>query len=150
MPVVSPSATARHCASWPTRLPDIEPLWLTRVAIDVLHHDQLVEHGGLAGTRDENALEAVLARPRNRWLYEGVRDISGLAATYCHGLARGHPYADGNKRVSFLAIATFLEINGLTITASDDDVVRVISGVAAGTIEPDLAAWITENAQPTD
>ncbi len=121
-------------------------MWLTRVAIDLLHHDQLLEHGGLPGTRDENALEAALARPRNRWVYEGTRDVAALGASYCHGLARGHPYVDGNKRVGFLAMAAFLDLNGLTLTATDDEVVRVMRGVAAGTIgEPELAAWLRQN-----
>jgi death-on-curing protein len=111
-----------------------------------MHHDQIVEHGGLAGTRDENALEAAIARPRNRWAYEGVRAIADLAATYCLGFARGHPYADGNKRVGFLAMATFLEMNGLSLNASDDDVVRVIRAAAAGELTQDeLAAWIKAN-----
>lgn len=97
----------------------------------------------MAGTRDENALEAALARPRNRWIYEGVREIAELAATYCHGPARGHPYVDGNKRIGFLAMAAFLDMNGLTLTATDDEVVRVIRDVAAGAIaEGELAAWI--------
>jgi death-on-curing protein len=130
----------------PTNPPEIEPVWLTRVAVDVIHHDQLVEHGGLAGTRDENALEAGLARPRNRWLYEGTRDLADLAATSCYGLARSQSYIDGNKRVAFIAMAAFLELNGHALTARGDDVVRVMRDVAAGaTSEVDLAAWITVN-----
>ncbi len=131
--------------------PDREPTWLTRVAIDVIHHDQLAEHGGLAGIRDENALEAALARPRNKWLYEGTRDISTLAASYGHGLTRAHPFVDGNKRTGFLAMAVFLEVHGLTLTSSDDEVVQIVTNVATGSIsEDELAVWIAENTQPTD
>ena len=115
----------------------------------MIHHDQLVEHGGLSGIRDENAIEAALARPRNYWTYQGTRDVVELAAAYCQGFARGHPYVDGNKRIGFLAMAAFLDMNGLTLTATDEDVVDMVSGVAAGTVsETDLVAWIRGNVRP--
>ena len=118
------------------------------MAIDVLHHDQLVEHGGLSGIRDENAIEAALARPRNRWTYDGTRDVVELAAAYCHGFARGHPYVDGNKRIGFLAMAAFLDMNGLELTATDEAVVDLMRGVAAGTVsEAGLVAWISANVR---
>ena len=142
----SRSVTAEHCANSPTRLAESEPLWLTRVAIDLLHHDQLVEHGGLPGIRDENAIEAALAKPRNRWVYQGTRDVVELAAANGSGFMRGHPYVDGNKRIGFLAMAAFLDMNGLTLTADDDGVVDMVRGVAAGSInELELVAWIKAN-----
>lgn len=146
----SRSATVGLCANSPTNLADPEPLWLTRVAIDLLHHDQLVEHGGLSGIRDENAIEAALARPRNRWMYETTRDVAELAAAYCHGFARGHPYVDGNKRTGFLAMAAFLDMNGLELTATDEGVVDLVRGVAAGSVsETELVAWIRANVRRT-
>jgi death-on-curing protein len=76
--------------------------------------------------------------------------VADLAATYCHGLARGHPYVDGNKRIGFLALAAFLEMNGFTLTASDKAVVDLVRGVAAGTIsETELVAWIRADVTPT-
>ena len=100
----------------------------------------------MPGTRDEKALEAALAGPRHQWSYDDVRDLTQLGAAYCYGLARGHPYVDGNKRIAFLGMAAILEMNGLTLTAADDEVVRVIRGVAAGTItEAALADWISAN-----
>jgi death on curing protein len=124
-----------------------EPVWLTRLAVDILHHDQLVEHGGTPGTRDENLLESTLARPPNRWHYGQTRDLVDLAAVYGHGLTRGHPYADGNKRIGFLAMAVFLDLNGLRLEAPDKDVVDVMQRVAAGALsEHRLAAWIRAHA----
>src|SRR6188508_1304662 len=89
-----------------------EPHWLTRVAIDAIHDDQVREHGGLPGVRDENALESALARPQQKHTYDPGIDLAGLAAAYAFGLARNHPYRDGNKRIAFLALVTFLGING--------------------------------------
>jgi death-on-curing protein len=78
-----------------------------------------------------------------------VRDLPGLAAAYCHGLARGHPYVDGNMRIGFLAMAAFLDMNGLALNASDEEVVRVMRGVAAGVVsEAELAAWIRATVWP--
>src|SRR6266850_993933 len=94
-----------------------EPAWLDRVVIDAVHVDQLREHGGLSRTRDENALESALARPKHRWLYERRSDVATLAAAYGWGLATTHAYRDGNKRVAFLAMATFLELNGYRLEA---------------------------------
>jgi len=120
-----------------------EPVWLSRVVVDAIHHDQLREHGGLAGIRDEHALESALARPRQKW-HSGERpDIPTLAAAYAFGLVRNHPYRDGNKRVGFLAMVTFLGINAHDFTASDADVVAAIVALAQGDVSEDqLADWI--------
>jgi len=120
-----------------------EPTWLSRLAIDALHLDQLREHGGLRGLRDENALESALARPQQRWRYDPKTDLADLAAAYGFGLVQDHPYADGNKRIGFLALATFLDLNGAVLTATDADVVAMIGSLAAGrSSEEELAAWI--------
>src|SRR3989337_1694300 len=89
-----------------------EPTWVERIVLDAVHLDQLREHGGLPGIRDENALESAVARPRQRWHYRPSSDLTTLAAAYGWGLVRSHPYQDGNKRIAFLAMAIFLELNG--------------------------------------
>jgi len=110
----------------------VEPRWLTRLAIDAIHDEQLREHGGLPGLRDESALESALARPRNKWHYEPQTDIPALAAAYAYGLVTNHAYRDGNKRIGFLAMATFLGLNGYELTATDADVVATFVALAAG------------------
>jgi death-on-curing protein len=121
-------------------------VWLTRVAVDVLHHDLLVEHGGMPGTRDENLLESTLARAVNHWTYERSTDLAGLAALYGHGLTRAHPYTDGNKRIGLLALVAFLDINGLRLEARDEEVVDLMRRVASGDVGlDDLAVWIREH-----
>jgi death on curing protein len=121
-----------------------EPHWLSRVAVDAIHSDQIREHGGLAGIRDENSLESALGRPRNKFFYAPDSDIATLAAAYGFGLiTNNHPYRDGNKRIAFLAIATFLGINGYELSATDADVVTAMFALAAGTLtEAELRAWI--------
>jgi death on curing protein len=116
---------------------------MDRLVVDAIHLDQIREHGGLPGVRDENALESALHRPRDRWSYEANADLATLAAAYCWGLARNHPYRDGNKRIAFLTMAVFVEINGYRFAAEEHDVVAVMLGVASGeTAEPELAKWI--------
>jgi len=120
-----------------------EPRWLTRLVLDAVHDDQLREHGGLPGLRDENALESALARPRQKWAYDRERDVAVLAAAYAFGLVRNHPYRDGNKRVGFLAMATFLGINEYELDVSEADVVATIVSLAAGHLsERELADWV--------
>ena len=124
-----------------------EPEWLTRVVVDAIHHDQLREHGGLPGVRDENALESALARPQQKWHYEDRVDVPALAAAYAFGLARNHPYRDGNKRIGFLAMVTFLGLNGYEFSAADAEVVAEIVALAAGTVsEEALTTWIRHHS----
>jgi death-on-curing protein len=123
-----------------------EPTWLSRLTVDALHLDQLREHGGLRGLRDENALESALARPIQRRAYDPEADLPALAAAYGFGLVRDHPYADGNKRIGFIALATFLEINGLVLKATDAAIVVMMDALAAGrSSEEELAIWIRQN-----
>ena len=119
-----------------------EPRWLTRVVVDAIHADQLRQHGGLAGVRDDNVLESALARARQKWSYD-ERDIAVLAAAYGFGLARNHPYRDGNKRIALLVLATFLGINGYALETTDADVVTTMLNLADGSLgEEQLAEWI--------
>jgi death-on-curing protein len=110
----------------------------------------LRQHGGLAAIRDENALESTLARAKQKWSYGDRTDIATLAAACGFGLARNHPYRDGNKRIAFLATATFLGINGYEITASDSEVVTTMVALASGKLsEEELAEWIHQHREPT-
>lgn len=118
------------------------------MVVDAIHSDQLREHGGLPGIRDENILESALARPQQKWHYGEETDIPLLAAAYAFGLVRHHPYRDGNKRIGFLAMVTFLGINGYRFEATDADVVTQFVALAAGEVsEAQLAAWIGANAR---
>lgn len=122
-----------------------EPKWLSRVVVDAIHNDQLREHGGLPGVRDENVLESALARPQQKWHYADDVDMPTLASAYAFGLVRNHPYRDGNKRIGFLAMVTFLGVNGYELTAGDAEVVAEILSLAAGDVsEDEFAAWVRE------
>jgi death on curing protein len=113
--------------------------WLTREAIEIIHQEQLNEHGGLAGLKDENALESALARPLNKQAY-GENDIHVLAAAYLYGFVKNHPFSDGNKRTGYLAAFTFLYLNGWLIEAEQEDIIEFVLEVAAGEIDEDGAA----------
>jgi death-on-curing protein len=123
--------------------PRREPVWVDRLVIDALHLDLLRTHGGMPGVRDENALESALARPRQRWHHGRPTDLASLAAAYGYGLARNHPYQDGNKRIAFLAMAVFLGLNGHEIEADEGELVVVMVNLAAGRLsEAALAKWL--------
>ena len=114
-----------------------------------MHVDQVREHGGLIGLRDENALESALARARQRWHYDPEADLAPLAAAYMYGLCRNHAFRDGNKRVSFLSAVVFLELNGRGFEATDDEVAKQTLALAAGDLsEADLVDWIRNHVQP--
>jgi death-on-curing protein len=120
-----------------------EPRWVDRLVVEAVHYDLVREHGGMPGLRDEHALEAALARPRQRRAYRPEADFAELAAAYGHGLATGHPFHDGNKRIAFVTMAVFLELNGIELEATEAEVVTVILGLAAGELnEERLAAWV--------
>ena len=123
-----------------------EPTWLSRVVVDAIHDEQLREHGGLPGVRDENVLEPALARPQQKWHYSDRTDVPMLAAAYAFGLVKNHPYRDGDKRIGFLAMATFLGVNGYELSAADAEVVAEFLGLAEGRVsEQALADWIREH-----
>ena len=126
-----------------------EPRWVPRLVIEAVHVDQVREHGGLIGIRDENALESALARARQRWTYEPEADLPRLAADYAFGIARDHPFRDGNKRVAFIAAVTFLGLNGLEFVAPEDEVVARMLALASGDLdEEQVAEWIRSRVQP--
>jgi death on curing protein len=120
-----------------------QPVWLDRVAVEAIHDEQVREHGGLPGLRDEHALESALARPQHKCGYASKTDIASLAAAYGFGLARSHPFRDGNTRIAFLAVFTFLGLNGFDLTATEEDVVTQFVALAAGNVSEDqLGQWI--------
>jgi death-on-curing protein len=116
---------------------------VSRLVVDAIQTDLLLTHGGLPGLRDADLLESALARPRQRFAYAATTDLAPLAAPYAFGLARNHPYRDGNKRVAFVTMAVFLELNGLEFNAAESDVVTTMVALASGTLpEEALADWI--------
>jgi death-on-curing protein len=124
-----------------------EPKWLARRVVEAIHDVQLESNGGLVGLRDAGALESALGRPMHRWHYDEAEDLADCAASYGFGLAKNHPFADGNKRTAFVVMATFLELNGRVLTASEEDAVLTMVGVADGSItEARLAAWLRGNS----
>jgi death-on-curing protein len=124
-----------------------EWIWLDPAVMAAVHAEQLAEHGGAPGTRDEGLLASALARPRNAANY-GEPDIADLAAAYGYGLARNHPFIDGNKRTAFVAVELFLALNGGELVASDADCVLTMLDVAAGALEEAaFAAWIRAHLQ---
>ena len=120
-------------------------VWIDGAVIRAVHEEQLAEHGGALGLRDENLLASALARPEHLAIYDDP-DIAALAAAHGFGLARNHPFIDGNKRTAFVAVELFLALNGWQLAASDADCVLTMLGVAAGEIdEPAFAAWLRQH-----
>lgn len=120
---------------------------MSRVVVDAIHDDQLREHGGLPGVRDENTLESALTRPQQKWHYADEIDLATLAAAYAFGLVKNHPYRDGNKRIGFLAMITFLGLNGHEFQATDAEVVTEMLAFAEGRVsEEQFADWIRIHA----
>jgi death-on-curing protein len=122
--------------------------WIASGVIHAVHEEQLAEHGGLAGMRDENALESALARPEQLAHY-GTPDVAELAAAYGFGIARNHPFSDGNKRTAFVAVELFLLLNGHELLADDADCTMTMLSVAAGAVdETTFANWIRQHLGP--
>ncbi len=121
-----------------------EPTWLESALIVAVHESQLAEHGGAAGIRDSGLLASALARPQQLWSYgDPPPDMATLAAAYGFGIARNHPFVDGNKRSALGAMETFLNINGWELNASNVECVSEILSLAAGEVtEGQLAAWL--------
>jgi death-on-curing protein len=123
-------------------------VWIDAKILYIVHEEQLAEHGGLAGVRDANALEAAVARPEQLAHY-GAPDAAELAASYGFGIARNHPFSDGNTRTAFVAVELFLALNGFELGASDADCIVNMLALAAGhTTEAAFADWIRSNMQP--
>jgi death-on-curing protein len=123
-------------------------VWLDPKVLLAVHEEQLAEHGGASGTRDLGLFESALARPQNLAHY-GAPDVADLAASYGCGIARNHPFVDGNKRTAFVAVELFLVLNGHELLADDADCVLTMLAVAAGTLdEPAFAQWLREHSAP--
>lgn len=121
-----------------------EPRWLAPALVIDVHAEQLALFGGPAGVRDEGLLESAVMRPQNKWAY-GETDIAVLAASYAFGLARNHPFIDGNKRAAFAAMMLFLRLNGVPFRPSPAEATAVILALAAGEVDEDgLARWIRD------
>ena len=122
-----------------------EPEWIGLATALAIHEEQIAEHGGGAGVRDRGLLESALARPRNAWGY-GIADLSVLAASLGHGVARNHPFVDGNERTAYVCVEVFLLLNGLVLTASDAESVVAMLDLAAGELtEEEFAAWLRDH-----
>lgn len=125
------------------------PIWISEEALLLLHAQSLAEHGGSEGMRDAGLLASALARPLNLHAYQPDADIPALAAAYGFGIARNHPFVDGNKRAAFLAIGLFLGLNGARLLADQAEATTTMLAVAAGEVdEGELADWLRAHAAP--
>ncbi len=123
----------------------IEPNWLDARDALAIHDRQIAEHGGISGLRDANLLDSALARPINQWNY-GTDDPAALAAAYAYGVARNHPFADGNKRTAWVLARLFLALNGHLLTFDQQNATQTIIALAAGELsEDELTAWFREH-----
>ena len=119
--------------------------WILESVVHAIHDEQIAEHGGLQGSRDITLLQSALGRPQNLASY-GEPDIAELAASYGYGIARNHPFNDGNKRTAFVVVELFLMLNGYELIADDGTCVLTMLNVASGEItEEAFASWIRDN-----
>ncbi len=124
-----------------------EPAWVLPELVQAIHQTLLAEHGGLPGVRDKDLLGSALARPPQKATYESAASIFDLAAFYSYGLARNHPFIDGNKRIALTVAAVFLELNGYSLDATEAEAVLIYQQLAAGSLtEEELAAWIRDSS----
>ncbi|MDJ0979789.1 MAG: type II toxin-antitoxin system death-on-curing family toxin [Erythrobacter sp.] len=122
----------------------LEPVWLDAKLAIAIHDRQLAEHGGPSGVRDQGGLESALSRPQNKWVY-GEDDLCALAAAYAFGLARNHPFADGNKRTAWVLARAFLALNAIELEFEPLDALRMVQTLAAGELsEDELADWFRQ------
>jgi death-on-curing protein len=122
----------------------IEPHWLNVEIAMAIHDRQLAEHGGGSGVRDSGMLESALARPIHAWAY-GADDPADLAAAYAFGVARNHPFVDGNKRTAWVLARLFLALNGYALRFEASDAVNAMLALAAGELsEAELADWFRQ------
>lgn len=124
--------------------------WFSREVVILAHDEQLVEHGGASGLRDSGLLDSALARPQQLAAY-GDPDLFDLAAAYAFGIARNHPFVDGNKRTAFLLAEGFIRLHGQSLLASDEQALVAMLSLAAGDIDQDrFAAWLRQHAANAD
>lgn len=120
------------------------PIWVSVAEVKALHERQLARFGGPSGLRDGGALESAIGRARNKWEYEGA-DLALLAAAHAFGIARNHPFVDGNKRAAFVTMMLFLRKNGVRFAPPQAEATTIILGLAAGEVsEESLARWIRD------
>lgn len=127
-----------------------EPVWSSRTLIEAFHAEQVREHGGSLGIRDEGLIESALARPRQRWGYDPEADLFDLAAAYGYGLIKNHGFIDGNKRIGLVAMLVFLLVNGYEVEAAEPEVVLTVTSIADSSMsEAELAGWLRGRSHPT-
>jgi death-on-curing protein len=127
-----------------------EPRWISKRAVLAMHSEQLAEHGGSEGIRDETLLDSALAKPLNVFAYSNP-DIFRMAASYAFGIARDHAFIDGNKRTALVVSITFLDRNGWDIDAAREDVYFTFLHLADGSLsEDELTEWFTKHAVPLE
>lgn len=125
-----------------------EPKWLSKDLVIAMHRELIRHYGGLYAIRDATLLESALAKPQQKFAYEESATLFDLAASLGYGLAKNHPFGDGNKRIAFAAMGVFMIINGYEINATEVDAVITMLGVADGSIgEKQLADWLKANHQ---
>lgn len=125
----------------------VEPRWVSKRAVLALHDEQLAEHGGAEGIRDEFLLESALAKPRNVFAYQPEADLCRLAASYAFGIARNDPFVDGNKRTALVVSILFLNLNGLDVEAPREQVYGTFLHLADGSLSAEeLASWFAAKA----
>jgi death on curing protein len=124
-----------------------QPLWVSKKAVPAMHSEQLAEHGGSDGIRDETLLDSALAKPLNVFAYADEPDIFRLAASYAFGISRNHAFVDGNKRTALVVSITFLDRNGWDIVAPKEEVYFTFLHLAEGKLgEEELADWFRIHA----
>lgn len=120
-----------------------EPNWVEKEALLLLHAKSLARFGGADGLLDNGLLDSALARPRNAFHYDGLRDVAALAASYAFGIAKNHPFTDGNKRAAFMAVGLFLGANGWELNAEPADAIQAVLALTGSRIgEAEFAAWL--------
>jgi death-on-curing protein len=128
----------------------IEPVWIMPEAVLAIHNRQIAEHGGGSGLRDPGLLDSAIAKPKNIFSYDKEKaSISGLAAAYSYGIARNHPFVDGNKRTALVISLLFLKLNQWELTCTAEDLYKTFMSLAEGSLsETDLSAWFGHCAKP--
>jgi len=127
-----------------------EPVWISLELARAIHWRQLAEHGGPDGIRDQGMLESAINRARQKFAYRGPSTgMPELAAAYAFGIARNHPFVDGNKRTAYVLCRTFLVLNGWDLVGPLTDRYRVFLALAAGKLDEDqLAEWLRRHSRP--
>jgi len=123
-------------------------VWLADSVVLAIHEAQLAEHGGIGRIRDQGLFSSDLSRPQNLYAHGEAPDVTALAAAYAFGIARKHPFLDGNKRTAFVVMELFLNLNGWVLNAEDSDCISAMQALAAGDLsEKALAAWLREHIE---